>query len=90
MKRTPIGARFVVAIPNLVGAAVDGVADLLEGVVGNVAQEAQRDDHDDGDQHEDQSVFNKALALFTRFVDHYDFSLANDVRMILFPLSADN
>ena len=50
--------------------AVDGV----EGKVNLAAEGAEDNDDDDGDQHEDERVFNQALAFFAGVENHDEFS----------------
>lgn len=49
------------------------VNDIAEDVTDGRAHESEDDDNDDCDQHEDQSVLNKALSFFTREIQHDRF-----------------
>ena len=56
-------------------------ADAGEGAVDLAAQEGQDNDNDDGNEYEDQGVFNKALAFLLQLFDlsaHCVFSPLDD------------
>jgi hypothetical protein len=56
--------------------------DFRENVADGRAKQDENDDHDNGDQDEDKSVFYEALTLFTRLIQHDDISLYEDFRSV--------
>jgi hypothetical protein len=49
---------------------LQSVDDVRENVTDSRSEQRQNDDDDDGNQYQDQGVFNETLALFTRLVHH--------------------
>jgi hypothetical protein len=53
---------------------LEAVDDVRENVTNGWAEQRQDDNDDDGDQNQDQGIFNETLTLFTWHVHHNDFS----------------
>lgn len=52
---------------------LESINDVREHVSYRRAQQRQDDDHNDGDQHEDEGVFDETLTFFTRKIQHDDY-----------------
>ena len=59
---------------------LQGTNDVGEDITDGRAEQRQNDDDYDGDQHEDQGVFNETLTFFTRHVQHSRFLLPSRYR----------
>jgi hypothetical protein len=57
--------------------------DIGENVTDGRPKQDEDDDHDNGDQYEDEGIFNQALAFFLWSIQHDDFSIMNLINYIV-------